>query len=188
MSEFEAHKAFEEARERQEGARHGAAWVPIAAAILAVVTAIAGLAASQRSTAALFFKNEEILLTTKASDAYNEYEARSIKQHIYESLIAAGNARDPAVLSATALHERVKGAPLLLKARAFEHEAQAANDRSERLRHGFETMEIGVTFLEIAIVLVSISALATARVLTVVAVAATAAGIVIALAGLLASA
>lgn len=187
MSDFQAHKAFEDAHERQAAGRHGAAWVPIAAAVLAVVTAVAGLAASQRSTAALALKNEAILLTTKASDAYNEYESRSIKQHIYEALVAAGNARDPARLSATARHERASGAPVLVKARVFQHDAEAANERSERLRHAFETIEIGVTFLEIAIVLVSISALATTRVLTVVAIVSTGAGILIALAGLLAS-
>ncbi|GAC1407618.1 MAG: hypothetical protein NVSMB64_14700 [Candidatus Velthaea sp.] len=186
MSDFDASKAFQEARERGEHAeKHGARWVPIAAAIIAVIAAIANLVASQRSTIALTSKNEALRQTTLASDAYNEYESRSIKQHIYEADIASGIARDPAKLQAVADHEKEKGKPVLAKAHRFEQGAEAANERSEHYLKSYETLEIGVTFFEIAIVLVSISALATTRVLTVVAAVATIAGFVISIIGAL---
>jgi len=184
MNEFDAGKAFEEAHERHESTRHGASWVPIAAAIIAVVAAISNLVGSQRSTIALSSKSEALRQTTLASDSYSYYESRSIKQHIYEALVASGTAHDPAKLSGVAEHEKTAAVPILAKARAFEHAAEVANERSERYLHSFERIEIGVTFLEISIVLISISALATTRFLTIVAASATALDVIIVLVGL----
>jgi len=191
MSDFDAAKAFTEARDRHKktegdgtnAGAHGARWVPLAAAILAVLAALASLATTQRSTIALTSKNQAILLFTKASDAFNEYEARSIKQHVYEALVAAGNVRDPAKLQAIAAHEKKAGAPVFIKAREFERQATESNDRSERALRSYEHLEIGVTFLEISIVLVSISALATTRLLTVAAITAATAGILLTIYG-----
>jgi hypothetical protein len=184
VSDFDAHKAFEEAKERHEqGERHGASWVPIAAAILAVITAIFGGIASQNSSRAFISKNEAILETAHASDTYAEYESRSIKEHIYEAQVDAGNARDPAKELAVATHEKTEAKPLLGKARRFEAAAATANEVSERSLRRYETMEVGITFLDIAIVLVSISALVTTRALTIVAAAGALGGIVVCLYG-----
>ncbi len=187
MSDFKPAKAFEDAHERSEhrSERHGAKWVPIAAAIIAVIAAFANLVASQRSTYALVAKNEALRLTTLASDSYNEYESRSIKQHIYEAQIASGNVRRVAPLQAIVVRERSEKAPILSKARAYERDAVRSNETSAHELHSYETMEIGITFLEIAIVLVSISALATTRLLTVIAAGAFGLGIVISLYGAL---
>jgi len=185
MSDFQPAKAFEEAHERSEhpAQRHGAKWVPIAAAIIAVIAAFANLVASQRSTLALVAKNEALRLTTLASDSYNEYESRSIKQHIYEAQIASGNVRNVAPLQAVVNRERLEKKPILVKARAYESDALQSNETSAHELHSYETMEIGVTFLEIAIVLVSISALATTRILTVIAAGAFGIGVAVALYG-----
>lgn len=188
MSEFAAHKAFEEAAERSEhGGRHGASWVPIAAAVLAVVTAVFSLLVAQHSTESLIAKNETILETTRASDAYNEYEARSIKQHIYEAALSAGNARDPAALRRVAEHEKASAKPVFANAKRFERIAAEADARSAALIAGVMTMEVGVTLLDIAIVLVSISALVTTRLLTVAAALGATCGVGLCIAGLLRS-
>jgi hypothetical protein len=177
-----AHETFGEASELgghgAHQAKHGAKWVPIAAAVLAVVTAIFTLFTAQRSTESLVEKNEAILQTTRASDAYNEYEARSVKQHIYESLVMAGIARNPDVLERVARHERAAGIPVFAKAKLAEQRAAEANTRATRLRTQFVTMEIGITLLDIAIVLVSISALVTTPALTIVAGTAAAIGLI----------
>jgi hypothetical protein len=189
MSDFDAAKAFAEAHERAKttppkgDTPHGAHWVPLVAAILAVLAALASLATTQRSTTALISKNQAILLFTKASDAYNEYESRSIKQHIYEALVASGNARDPKKLQAIAEHEKTSGAPAFKKAQDYERQAAESNARSERALAAIEFLEIGVTLLDISIVLVSISALATTRILTVAAVSAATIGLALALFG-----
>lgn len=187
MSDFNPSKTFEEAHERAEhaehagsgGGRHGARWVPIAAAIIAVVAAFSNLVASQRSTLALVAKNEALRMTTLASDAYNEYESHSLKQYIYEATLASGNVRVAAPLQTIVAKQKREKKPVLAKARDYEREAAAANEESAHKLHSYETMEIGITFLEIAIVLVSISALATTRILTVIAAIAVIAGVVI---------
>jgi len=176
-----AHQTFEEASEivghGAHEAKHGAKWVPIAAAILAVVTAIFTLFTAQRSTESLVEKNEAILQTTRASDAYNEYEARSIKQHIYESFITAGVAHNPDALKRAAKHEQDAAKPVFAKAKIAEQRAAEANTRATRLRTQFVIMEVGITLLDISIVLVSISALATTATLTIVAGSAVAIGL-----------
>ena len=181
IPEITAHQAFEEASEigghGAHRAKHGATWVPIAAAVLAVVTAIFTLFTAQRSTESLVEKNEAILQTTRASDAYNEYEGRSIKQHIYEALVAAGIARNADALERVAQHERAAGKPVFVKAKLAEQRAAEANTRAARFRTQFVTMEVGITLLDISIVLVSISALVTTPVLTIVAGSAAAIGL-----------
>lgn len=177
-----AHETFKEASEiaghEAHQTKHGATWVPIAAAILAVITAVFTLFTAERSTESLVEKNEAILQTTRASDAYNEYEARSIKQHIYESLVTAGIAQHPDALERVANHELAAGKPALAKAKLAEGRAAEANAHAVRLRMQFITMEMGITLLDISIVLVSISALVTTRALTIVAGSAAAIGLV----------
>ena len=164
-------KAVEEARERHEHASHAAPsrrWIPLVAALLAVVAALANLASNQRSSDALIAKNEAILAQAKASDAYNFYEARGIKEHAYEALVDAGLVRDPqrlAKLSGIAKRERVEKAKPLADAQRYERAVAEENERSERVLHAHEILEIAVTLFEVAIVLVSISALVTTRLL-----------------------
>jgi hypothetical protein len=181
IPEITVHEKFEEASEigghGTHQAKHGATWVPIAAAVLAVVTAIFTLFTAQRSTESLVEKNEAILQTTRASDAYNEYEARSIKQHIYESLVTAGVARNPDALERVAQHEQAAAKPVFAKAMLAEKDAAQANVRAARFRTQYVTMEVGITLLDISIVLVSISALVTTPVLTIVAGSAAAIGL-----------
>jgi hypothetical protein len=175
-TDFSASKTFDEAHERHErggGDQHEASrWVPIAAAVLAVVAALVTLLTNQRASQSLNAKNDAILAVTRAADTYNEYEARSIKQHAYESLIAAGVTSDPkrlAALQGVASRENTQKQPVLARARAFEKAAARDEERSERLLHARETFEISVTLLEVAIVLTSISAVARARFLPIVA-------------------
>ncbi|GAC1301167.1 MAG: hypothetical protein NVSMB19_08980 [Vulcanimicrobiaceae bacterium] len=169
LNDFNAHKTIEEVAERHEHATHGsggptlhARLVPIAAALLAVIAAIATMLANKAATEALTLKNEAILLRTEASDSYNFYQARSIKEHVYRAAADAnpalgGPAR--AKLLGISRHEKSEKGPLLEVARKQEEEAKQASHRSERVMRAHEVMESGVTMLEVAIAVVSISAL-----------------------------
>jgi len=173
LDDFNAHKAIEEATERHEHAEHAAhgsgtkapphvRLVPIAAALLAVVAAIATLLSNKSATEALALKNEAILLRTEASDAYNFYESRSIKEHIYQAALDANPSLSPPVrakLRDISKHEKTEKRPVLERARALEEDAKKASRRSERVLQAHEVMEGGVTLLEVAIAIVSISAL-----------------------------
>lgn len=172
--------AFQEARERHAAAgEHGPRWVPLAAAILAVLAAVSGFVANTRAAEALNSKNDAIIATTRAADTYNEYEARSIKEHIYQAAIDAGTARNPVPLRAIVVHERAAKVPVLRRARAFEADARRDSAESDRLLAAHEVIEIATTLFEVAIVLVSITALVGSRLLPIAAGAAAACGLVV---------
>jgi hypothetical protein len=173
-------KAFEEAHERHEHGREGARWVPLAAAVLAVLAAVSGYFGNLRSTEALVEKNDSIVATTKASDTWAQYQAERIKYYIAQTALdggvgAGGNA---ARLKQNAAEEKAKTPSLMAKARGLEHEAVHHNERSERLLKQHETIEVGTTLFEVAIVLVSITVLVGSRLLPVVAGSAAVIGVV----------
>lgn len=178
LDDFDARKTIEEAKERHERAEgsHGATkvpharFVPIAAALLAVVAAIASLLSNKSATEALQLKNEAILQRTEASDSYAFYEARSIKEHIYRAMIDANPTLAPATrakLARISEYEKTAKAPVLERARAQEETAKRASERSERASHAHEIMEGAVTLFEVAIAVVSISALTSSTFLVV---------------------
>lgn len=169
LDDFNAHETIEEAHDLRE---HAAALgsghtphmrlIPISAALLAVVAAIATLLANQRATNALVAKNEAILLRTEASDTYNFYQARSIKQHLYEVILDTNSslpAEKRTKLASVAAHENTAKKPILEKARRLEGEAVASSKSAEHLIHAHEILETAVTLFEVAIAIVSISAL-----------------------------
>jgi uncharacterized protein DUF4337 len=162
-----AAKAFEEAHERHEHGHEGSSWVPLAAAVLAVCAAISGYFGSLRSTQALVEKNDSIVATAKASDSWAQYQAERIKYYIAQTAIDAGTGpgANLATLHKNAAEEKAKAPPAMKKALAFEEEAVHHNERSERLLQQHETIEVGTTLFEVAIVLVSITALVGSRLL-----------------------
>ena len=171
LDDFDAHKAIAEANERHERAGGGdlthaskphARFVPLAAALLAVVAAIASLLSNKSGTEAMALKNQAIFLRTEAADSYNFYESKSIKQHLYEALEDANPTMPSNVhekLAAVANRQRSEKKPILEKARRQEDQAKIASERSERYAHAHEVMEGGVTLFEVAIAIVSIAAL-----------------------------
>ncbi|HYW53227.1 MAG TPA: DUF4337 family protein [Dongiaceae bacterium] len=160
-------KAFEEAHERHEHGREGARWVPLAAAVLAVLAAVSGYFGNLRSTEALVEKNDAIVATTKASDTWAQYQAERIKYYIAQTALdgGVGPGANASRLKQNAAEEGAKAPPLMTKARAHEEEAVHHNERSERLLKQHETIEVGTTLFEVAIVLVSITVLVGSRLL-----------------------
>ena len=181
MGDFDAREHVQEAAEHAE--RRGLKWIPIAAAVVAVLAALTNLQSMQRSTQALMAKNESIADLTHASDTYNYYQAKSIKEDLYKAAIISGAKNLPA-LQEVAKHEHTSKQPVLDQARGYEKKAAEADERSERFLHSHDTVEIGVTFLEVAIVILSISSLVGTLLLPIIAAGATVVGIGFALAGL----
>ena len=177
-------EAFKEAHERHEAAgEHGPRWVPLAAAILAVMAALSGFLSNLRSTAALVAKNDAIIATARSSDTYAQYQAGRLKYYVYQAAVDAGTAHDPAKLRATAAREVAKGPPLLKKGEAYQAAAERYNEKSERLLGSHEIIEVATTLFEVSIVLVSITALVDSRLLPIVAGVASGIGLVIFLIG-----
>ncbi len=184
-----AHKAFEEAEERNDqlATRHDRL-IPLAAAIIAVLAALGTLFSHHRSIVALSTKNEAILLQSKASDQYNYYEAKRIKYTVYSAIASTGIARDPAVrksMEQTADHEQTSSLATLTRAQGLERQADEEQKRSEVILKSFETLEIATTLFEVAIVLISISALSETRAMLYFGCALSAVGIIFLATGLL---
>ncbi|MBV8748443.1 MAG: DUF4337 family protein [Candidatus Eremiobacteraeota bacterium] len=177
-----AEHAFEAAHEQH--AHDRPRWIPIAAAALAVLAAVSGFFANLRSTQALGAKSDEIVATTHAADTYNEYEASRIKFYVYSAALDAGTARTEDKLRATAEHESGKGPALLAKARAYQDEEARDNALAERLLVAHEIIEVGSTLFEVAIVLISITALVGSRLLPISAGVAAALGLIFLVVGL----
>ena len=179
-------KAFEEAHERHEHGREGPGWVPLAAAVLAVLAAVSGYFGNLRSTEALVEKNDAIVSTTKASDTWAQYQSERIKYYIAQTALdgGVGPGANVAKLKKNAAEEKAKAPPLMEKARAFEEEAVRHNEHSERLLKQHETIEVGTTLFEVAIVLVSITVLVGSRLLPIVGALAAAIGMLFFVLGL----
>jgi len=168
MPEFSAHKSMEELKERGEQLEHGDRLVPIAASIIAVLAALGTLISNHASTSALSEKNEAVLYTTKSADMYNYYEASRVKVMLNQSLISAGVATDAAArksLQTTAAKEQKKANHILMQATDFDKEAAGHGASGERIIGKYESAEYATTLFEVAVVLVSISALTRTRLL-----------------------
>ncbi len=149
------HLTEEAAEAPQRFGRHAAVLVSILAALLA----IAAIAANRAMT-------EALLSQQKASDAWNEFQANSLKRHINEEtaallrLLATGGPREAeaeqraAALEADATTKyRPSQDRLQQEAHALEHE----RDLAERRHRRFEVAEAG---FQLAIVLSSIAIVA----------------------------
>src|ERR1700748_2110476 len=91
-----SHDPALEAHEHAEHAEHAAhehdpfvTRVSITVAVLAVMAATAGSLETVEAGKAIALSSEAVLAQEKATDAWNEYQADSLKRHMYE--IAAGN-------------------------------------------------------------------------------------------------
>ena len=159
---------FNEANERFEQlSRGGNRLVPLAAAIIAVLAALGTLFSHHRSISALTAKNEAILTQARASDRYNSYEAKQVRYNVYSAFLAAGlpRAQDGKVIVQNlAKREQASSLATYADAARYEKMAQDKEEESNLILKSYETLEIGTTFCEIAIVLVSISALASTRI------------------------
>lgn len=146
----------------------GSRLVSLAAAIIAVLAALGTLYAHHRSISALSSKNQAILTQARATDTFNAYEAKQTRFNIYRALLASDlvrKAETRARLESVADSESVSAPPVLQRARDLEKRALHEDERSDQIMKSYETLQFATTAFEISIVLVSISALAGARLL-----------------------
>ena len=174
----------QEAVERHSGSGQPR-WLAALAAALAVLAAVGTFLASVRSTHALFAKNDATAAILRASDSWNEYEARSIKQHIAITAEEAAGRKALKRLQAEASHERDAAIPAQTRAKAYEHDAERQGALSERLFRAHEVIEVATTMFEIGIVLISLTALLGSNFLRAGAIVAGALGFVILIVGVL---
>ena len=159
------HEPALEAQEHAEHAEHAAhardpfiSRVTITIAALAVLAATAGSLETVESSSAITQSSEAVLAQNKAADAWNEYQADSLKRHMYE--IAADNAGPKAaVYGSTAKDNADKQAAVQKIAMADERERDSLmrDSATHETRHHWLTgaatlIEIGIALSTVAII------------------------------------
>ena len=154
-----------EAHEHTEHAEHAAhardpfiSRVSITVAVLAVMAATAGSLETVEASRAIAQSSEAVLAQDKATDDWNEYQADSLKRHMYEIASASGGSKTQEYLRDIS-QERASQDQARDKARRAEQERDA-NLRSSILhedRHHWLTgaatlVEIGIALSTVAII------------------------------------
>lgn len=170
-----------ELQEHAEHAKHDPTLAPISVtmAILAVLVAVVTLLGHRAHT-------EEVVLQAKASDQWAYYQAKNIRRHedeIFTDLTSVQGTTDPATLAK--LREKYSGEAARYKDEqktiedtAHEKEAEVAHERNRADR--FDLAEV---FLEVGLVITSITLLSGRRIFWALGIALGVVGIVMATTG-----
>jgi len=172
-----------ELHEHAEEAHHdpGLAPVTLTMAILAVLVAAVSLVGHRTHT-------EEILLQNESTNRWAYYQAKNIRRHTYElflDLLAVSNVRDEQ--AAAKVHDKYAKEVGRYEDEQKEIEAEARKLEAEtRLaRHRADRFDLGEVFLEIALVVSSITLLTRRRPFWYLGIGLTLVGLVVAASGLL---
>ena len=152
-----------DAHEHREHAEHAAhesdpfiSRVSITVAILAVLAAVTGSLETVEEGKAITASSEAALVQDKATDAWDEYQADSLKKHIYDIAADAGGPRGAKY---AAVSKQQAGKEDQVRARAQKDEAERdelmAQSRASEQRH--HRLTIGATLLEIAIAICTVA-------------------------------
>jgi predicted ribosome quality control (RQC) complex YloA/Tae2 family protein len=142
-------------------------FIPATMAVIAVLAALSTLFTHHRSILALAAKNKAILTQSRATDYYTSYESKQVRYDFYNALLASDLVRKAQVRAylSSASKKQQEGAERdLNEARALEAQADRDDERSEIILKSYEVLQFGTTMFEVSIILMSISALARARV------------------------
>jgi hypothetical protein len=134
--------------------------IALVTAILATIGAVLSYQSGANQNLAMFLKNESIRKQTQASDQWAYYQASSIKQHIAENIaVITSDEQQRAKLLARAQHEASKKADIRQAAQRLQLQSQAFNVRSDQVLRPHERMALGMTLIQIAVALASITVL-----------------------------
>jgi hypothetical protein len=138
--------------------------VAIFSAVLATVGAIVSFFGGDTQNKALLFKNEAVLERAEASDQWNFYQAKSMKQNLAE--LAAAINTDPKKVEfyqAEAKRYAQEKKDIEKVARAHEAKSKSFTQMSDLALHPHHYLAISMTLLQIAIALASITVLTRQR-------------------------
>ena len=138
--------------------------VAIFSAILATVGAIVSFLGGHTQNEALLFKNDAVLERAEASDLWNFYQAKSMKQNLAE--FAAATSSDPKKVEfyqAEAKRYAAEKKEIEGQARHHEAESKRFGKMSEHALHPHHKLAMSMTLLQIAIALASITVLTQKR-------------------------
>jgi hypothetical protein len=152
-----------EAQEHAEHAEHAAhendpfiSRVSITIAVLAVLAATVGSLETIEAGGAITSSSEAVLAQDKATDAWDEYQADSLKKHIYGLAADAGGA-NAAKYAGTAKEQTGKQAEVKKTALEDEAERDKLLGASRQHEHRHHWLTAAATLLEIGIAICTVA-------------------------------
>jgi len=150
-----------ELQEHAEHAKHDPTLAPVSVtmAILAVLVAVVTLLGHRAHT-------EEVVLQATAADQWAYYQAKNIRQHedkIFSDLLSVEASKDAAAVEGLrekykSEAEKYEGDQEKIKEKATDLEAEVASERNRANRY-----DLGEVFLEVGLVITSITLLSGRR-------------------------
>jgi hypothetical protein len=158
-----SHDPALEAHEHAEHAGHAAhendpfiSLVSITVAVLAVLAASVGSLETIEAGGAITSASEAVLAQDKATDAWNEFQADSLKKHIY-GIAADGGGAKAGKYADTAKEEGGKQTEVKKKATEFESERDKLLSTSRLHEHRHHWLTAAATLLEIGIAICTVA-------------------------------
>lgn len=151
-------EAMEEIKHHEEEERSWLSYISLSTAIIAILTALAGLYESQVTSQTILAKNDAVLLQSQASDQWAFYQAKSLKGHIYKVNSELYPQKADDFKNKVDKYEKEQ-AQIMADAKKLEELREAKNHESEHFYHKHHTLSFAITFLQISIAIASISAL-----------------------------
>lgn len=152
--------------------------IAVMTAILATVGALFGYLGGATQNEAALYKNNAAIAKTTAADAWNYYQAKSIKQNVAE-LASSLPGADQARFKAEAARYESDKANNRKEAEKFDKQADEWNEKSELALHRHHQWALATTAEQIAISLAAITLLTRRRWLLTVTYVVAAVGIVL---------
>lgn len=153
---------LQELKEHAEHAAHDRSLAPVSLtmAILAVLVAVVSLLGHRAHT-------EEVLLQAKASDQWAYYQAQNIRQHndrLFAALTAVANSSNPEALAKVREDFLKESDRYQEEQNEIQKEARALETEVATERRRADRYDLGEVFLEIGLVVTSITLLSGRRV------------------------
>jgi hypothetical protein len=180
-----SHDPALEAHEHAEHAEHAAhahdpfiSLVSITVAVLAVLAASVGSLETVEAGGAITAASEAVLKQDQATDAWNEYQADSLKKHLY-GIAAAGGGPKAADYAKTSKEQVDKQAEVKQHAQEDEAERDKLMGASRLHEHRHHWLTGAATMLEIGIAICTVAIITRRRHFWLGSVALAAAGLVL---------
>lgn len=151
-------EAMEEVKHKEHEESRWLSYISLSTAIIAIVTALAGLYESQVTSKTILLKNEAVLYQGQASDQWNFYQSKGVKGHLYtiNADLYPDKKKD---FEEKSLKYKQEQEEIKAQAKKFEAIRDEKTEESEHYYHKHHILSFAITFLQISIAIASISAM-----------------------------
>jgi hypothetical protein len=151
-------EAMEDVKHHDEEQSKWLSYISLSTAIIAIMTALAGLYESQVTSKTILLKNEAVLFQARASDQWSFYQSKSVKGHIYNVNAELFPAKAGEFTEKAAKYKKEQE-EIKKEAQSLEAQRDEKTLESEHYYHKHHILSFAITFLQISIAIASISAL-----------------------------